>query len=70
MKFCIEMDGTAVGGAPAAIADGYAAQSDWDPRAAGEGYVYVVLRPHRVQAWREANEIKGRTLMRDGEWLI
>jgi len=23
----------------------------------------------RVQAWREANEIPGRTLMRDGAWL-
>jgi hypothetical protein len=24
----------------------------------------------RVQAWREANEIAGRTLMRDGTWLV
>ena len=30
------------------------------------GYVFLVLRPVRVQAWREANEIAGRTLMRDG----
>jgi len=29
-----------------------------------------VLRPLRVQAWREANEIAGRTLMRDGAWLV
>ena len=53
-----------------AIAERYAAQADWDPRNAGGGYVFVVLRPHRIQAWRESNEIAGRTLMRDGAWLV
>ena len=47
----------------------YAAQADWDPRGL-TGYVFLVLRPIRVQAWREANEIAGRTLMRDGTWLV
>jgi hypothetical protein len=47
----------------------YVAQADWDPRLSG-GYVFLVLRPVRVQAWREANEIAGRTLMRDGTWLV
>jgi len=56
--------------APAALAGGYAAQSDWDPRAAGDGYTFLVLRPERVQAWRESNELAGRTLMRDGAWLV
>jgi hypothetical protein len=46
----------------------YVAQADWDPRG-DTGYVFLVLRPMRVQAWREANEIPGRTLMRDGTWL-
>jgi hypothetical protein len=46
----------------------YVAQADWDPRR-DSGYVFLVLRPVRVQAWREANEIAGRTLMRDGTWL-
>ena len=51
-----------------ALGAAYVAQADWDPR--GEpGYELVVLRPVRVQAWREANEIPGRTLMRDGRWL-
>ena len=45
------------------------AQADWDPRR-DTGYVFLVLRPVRVQAWREANEIAGRTLMRDGSWLV
>ena len=46
----------------------YVGQADWDPRHS-TGYVFLVLRPVRVQAWREANEIAGRTLMRDGTWL-
>ncbi len=55
--------------APSALADGYAAQADWDPRTADE-YVYVVLRPERIQAWRESNELSGRTLMRAGRWVV
>ena len=47
----------------------YIAQADWDPRGS-TGYVFLVLRPVRIQAWREANEIAGRTLMRDGTWLV
>lgn len=51
------------------LAEGYAGQADWDPRDAGGGYVYLVLRPDRIQAWRESNELAGRTLMRNGTWL-
>ena len=51
-----------------ALSAAYAAQADWDPRDS-PGYVYLVLRPGRVQAWREANEIAGRDLMHDGRWL-
>jgi hypothetical protein len=56
--------------APSGIGDAYAAQSHWDPRTAGDGYVYLLLRPERIQAWREANELPGRTLMRAGRWLV
>ena len=52
-----------------ALGAAYVAQADWDPRRS-TGYVFLVLRPVRVQAWREANEIAGRTLMRDGTWLV
>src|SRR6266704_2700311 len=31
-------------------------------------YRYFRIRPRLVQAWREANELNGRYLMRDGEW--
>jgi hypothetical protein len=59
-----------VGGAPAAIADGYAQQSDWDPREAGDGYLYLVLRPQRIQAWTEVHELADRTIMREGRWTV
>ncbi len=60
----------AVEDAPAGLVDGYCAQADWDPRSAGGGYVLARLRPLRIQAWREANEIAGRTLIRDGAWIV
>ncbi|HSV40182.1 MAG TPA: pyridoxamine 5'-phosphate oxidase family protein [Nocardioidaceae bacterium] len=47
----------------------YTAQADWDPRREA-GYQFFVLRPSRVQAWREVNEMARRTLMRDGTWLV
>lgn len=47
----------------------FAGQCDWDPRTASTPYLFVVLRPERVQAWREADEIAGRTIMRGGDWL-
>ena len=52
-----------------ALGDAYAAQTDWDPRE-DAGYVFYVLQPVRIQAWRESNELPGRTLMRDGRWLV
>lgn len=55
---------------PVALAAGYANQADWDPRTAGGRYVYIVLRPDRIQAWREANEMEGKTLMRAGAWVV
>lgn len=55
-------------GDDAALGAAYAAQADWDPRTA-DGYEFIVLRPTRIQSWRESNEIPGRTVMRDGSWL-
>ena len=60
-------DVVAVEDTPPAIAESYAAQADWDPRGS-TGYQFLLLRPQRVQAWREADEIAGRTIIRDGEW--
>ncbi|NGO80932.1 pyridoxamine 5'-phosphate oxidase family protein [Streptomyces sp. YC504] len=51
--------------------DWFAQASDWDPRqqANAEAYRWFRVTPRRIQAWREANEIQGRDLMRDGRWL-
>jgi len=54
---------------PAGLARRYAMQADWDPRASGGQMRFLVLRPQRIQAWREVNELPGRTLMRDGAWI-
>jgi hypothetical protein len=54
---------------PAGLARQYAMQADWDPRESGDRMRFLVLRPLRIQAWREANELPGRTLMRDGAWI-
>ncbi len=56
--------------APAELGDAYARQSDWDPRLEEGGYVYLLLAPRGIQAWRESNELAGRRLMRDGTWLV
>ncbi len=66
-----ELDRVLPVGDPEAVEIGaaYAAQSDWDPREAGEGYVFVLLRPMLIQAWREVDELRNRTVMRDGVWL-
>jgi hypothetical protein len=49
--------------------DAFAGRTGFDPRALDEPYQYFLIRPRRVQAWREENELRGRVLMRDGHWL-
>ncbi|NEB06173.1 pyridoxamine 5'-phosphate oxidase family protein [Streptomyces sp. SID13726] len=50
--------------------DRFAARTGFDPRRLTTPYLYFRVRPQRVQAWREADELRGRELMRDGEWLV
>ena len=49
--------------------DRYHTQAGWDARTVPTNRL-LSIEPVRVQAWREAHEIEGRTLMRTGEWLI
>jgi hypothetical protein len=56
--------------APTELGDLYASQSDWDPRLEDSPYLFLLLRPTRIQAWRESNELAGKTIMRDGAWLF
>jgi hypothetical protein len=50
------------------LADEFAAKAGFEPRD-DKDMLYFRLTPRRIQAWREVNELKDRTLMRDGEWL-
>ncbi len=56
--------------APAPLTEGYAAQAGWDPRTDARNYVYLVLGPERIQVWREGEDLAGRTIMRNGEWVV
>jgi hypothetical protein len=56
-------------GADPALEDAHAAATGFDPRTEAEEYVYLRIVPREVQAWREANELAGRRLMRSGRWL-
>jgi hypothetical protein len=55
---------------PAGVGDAFAAKTGFDPRQLTSRYLYFRIHPQRIQAWREANELEGRELMRDGQWLV
>jgi general stress protein 26 len=55
--------------APAALARGYASQAGWDPQTDSGDYVYLIFGPHRIEVWREGEDLSGRTVMRDGSWV-
>ncbi|MER6385740.1 pyridoxamine 5'-phosphate oxidase family protein [Streptomyces sp. NPDC001118] len=54
---------------PEEDAEVFAGQTGFDPRQLATRYLYFRVLPQRVQAWREANELKGRELMRNGAWV-
>jgi hypothetical protein len=60
---------TAATAVPDGVGDAFAARTGFDPRTLATPYGYFRIRPDRVQAWREANELAGRDVLRDGRWL-
>jgi hypothetical protein len=56
-------------GADPATEDAHARATGFDPRTLSEEYVYLQITPREIQAWREANELPGRRLMKEGRWL-
>ena len=54
---------------PAERAERFATRTGFDPREESTPYRWFRVTPLRIQAWREANELAGRELMRDGRWL-
>lgn len=49
--------------------DRFALRTGFDPRTLRAPYRWFRVRPLRIQAWREVDELPGRDLMRDGRWL-
>jgi hypothetical protein len=56
-------------GTDAELEEAHARATGFDPRTLADEYVYLGITPHSIQAWREANELQGRQLMRGGVWL-
>jgi hypothetical protein len=54
---------------PPEIGDRFAVRTGFDPRVESPPFRWFRVLPRRIQAWREANELAGRDLMRDGRWL-
>ncbi|MFJ2738533.1 pyridoxamine 5'-phosphate oxidase family protein [Streptomyces sp. NPDC087440] len=54
---------------PGERGDRFCARTGFDPREPTTPYHWFRVTPRLVQAWREADELPGRTLMREGTWL-
>ncbi|MGW5864262.1 pyridoxamine 5'-phosphate oxidase family protein [Streptomyces sp. NPDC055239] len=50
--------------------DAFAEKTGFDPRKLDTVYTYFRITPQRIQAWREADELEGRELMRGGLWTV
>ncbi|QPP06016.1 pyridoxamine 5'-phosphate oxidase [Streptomyces bathyalis] len=55
---------------PAEVGDAFAAKDGWDPRESHPSYMFFRVVPQVLQAWGTVAEMTGRTLMRDGKWLV
>ncbi|WP_030544383.1 pyridoxamine 5'-phosphate oxidase family protein [Streptomyces albus] len=64
------VDALTAGELPKGLGEAFAARTGFDPREAAGAYLYYRVTPDRLQAWREANELKRRDLMRDGQWTV
>jgi hypothetical protein len=63
------VDGRVSEGVAKATADLHTQHTGFDARTENEDYVYLRVTPVEIRAWREANELAGRLLMREGAWL-
>lgn len=46
----------------------FVSRTGWDPAAEAAPHRWFRISPRQIQAWREVDELAGRTLMRDGRW--
>jgi hypothetical protein len=63
------VDGRVTEGVDGAAADAHTQHAGFNARQEPDDYVYLRVTPTEIRAWREANELSGRLLMRDGRWL-
>jgi hypothetical protein len=63
------VEGAVEQGVEPAVEDAHTRATGFDAREEPEEYVYLRITPRTILAWREANELAGRVLMRDGAWL-
>src|SRR5262249_45412551 len=63
------VEATPAGDIPDDSGDAFAIKTGFAPRELSTPSHYFRVRPRRVQAWREVNELDDRDLMRDGRWM-
>jgi hypothetical protein len=63
------VDGRVTEGVDDTTADKHTEHTGFDARTEAGDYVYLRVTPTEIRAWREANELARRLLMRDGVWL-
>ncbi len=51
------------------LAAAHAAKAGFDARETSGRWIFLRVTPRTIQAWREVNELDGRHVMIDGEWL-
>lgn len=55
---------------PPAIVEALVNRIGWDPRDDDDPWIVLRCRPRRIQAWNHVGEMTGRTIMRDGVWVV
>jgi len=51
------------------LARGFKAAMGWEPSAVSDGWSFFTLRPTKIQAFRDFEEIAGRDVMVRSRWL-
>jgi len=64
----VDADVEASDAVPADVGDAFATATGFDPRTLRQRYTWFRCRPRGMQAWREADELAGRDVLRDGRW--
>ncbi len=65
-----EVEVLALDALPKDRADRFRTRTGFDPRALTTEYRWFRVTPRSVHSWRESDELRGRTLMREGNWVV